>query len=269
MSYEGRRTRRRIISAAALGVAALALSGCMRMQVDAAVTENDTINGTVVMAMSDEVLALAGDSADDIWGDNDFEDAEGATVEDYAQDGFTGKKYTFKDTPLADFGSEGMSITRDGDEFVVDGNLDMTDLGEDMQGMEGFMESLDVSVSFTFPGKIIEANDTATVTGNTVSWKAAPGEANLLQARASATSGSSLPIGLIIGIVAAVVVVGAVIAILLVNRRKDQGAPVEAAPVDGVPAEPVYAPAAEAVAPAEPVAVPEPPAEPAAEEPKE
>ena len=264
MSYEGRRIRRRIISTAALGVAALALTGCMRMQVNATIGEDDTVDGTVVMAMSDEILALVGDQADDLWAESGFEGDEGVTVEDYAKDGYTGKQYTFEGTPIDEFSDADMSITREGDEFVVAGNLDMTDVtSEGMEGMEDMLDSFDITVSFTFPGAVTESN--GDIKGNTVTWTPQPGEANPLEARASAiaSGSSSAPIGLIIGIIAAVVVIGAVVAILLVNRRKATGAPAEAAAVEAAPAEFGYAPAAEAAAPAEAVA----PVEPAAEEP--
>ncbi len=239
MSYEWRRLRRPVILSAAVAVAALALAGCMRMQVDATVTEDDTVNGTVILALADSVLELAGDEADGLWEESGFEGDEGVTSEDYAQDGFTGKKYTFADTPLSEFSDQDLSITREGDEFVVDGNLDMSDMGsedlEGLPGMEGILDSFEITVAFTFPGEVVSSN--GTVDGNTVTWEAQPGQPNPLEARAKASASSPLPLGLILGIVGAVVVVGAVVAVFLVTRRRRRGAPAGAAPVEGAPVE--------------------------------
>ncbi len=64
---------------------------------------------------------------------------DGATESDYDEDGFIGKKYTFENQPLDSFqnsedGSD-ISITREGDTFVVDGTWDTEDT-QDTEGMD-------------------------------------------------------------------------------------------------------------------------------------
>ena len=54
---------------------------------------------------------------------------EGADVEvtDYNQDGYVGKVYTFTGAPISSITDQGdLSITHEGDTFVVDGNLDLS-----------------------------------------------------------------------------------------------------------------------------------------------
>lgn len=250
MTHQERPSRGRFMSLALLGAAALTLSGCMRMQVDMTVAEDDTVDGTVVFAFQESILELMGDDADSLFAEMDFESDQGVTVADYEQDGFVGKEYTFAATPLADFNSDGgLTITREGDEFVVAGQMDLQgDSGEEVPGMEGMLDSFDISITLAFPGEVTSSN--GEITGNSVTWKPVYGEANPLEARAGATGGGS-GLGLILGIVAAVVVIGAAVALVIVNNtKKKAGVAAAAAPAAGIV--PEFTPLAP-VAGAEPV----------------
>lgn len=244
--------RRRLASLALVGGLALSLSGCLRMHVTMEVNQDDTVDGTMVFAIQDSVLALMGDEADGLFDEMDFDNDEGVTVADYAEDGYTGKTYTFARTPIAEFSSEDLAITRDGDEFVVDGTMDMTDMGGGGE-VEGVTDSFDMRISFTFPGEVTESN--GEVDGTTVTWTPVAGDANPLTARAKASSsGSSLSLPVVLGIVAVVVVLGAAVLLLTLNRRRQTPAPADesAAPAGAAPVAPAAAaPAAGAIPPAE------------------
>ncbi len=91
---------------------AAALAGCFRLEVDVTVEDDGAGSFSMLAAMSDQMLAMAD-------GDNPFLEAqaavdpaampEGAVVESYAQDGFTGTRWTF---PFAAGGDVGASIDR-------------------------------------------------------------------------------------------------------------------------------------------------------------
>lgn len=217
-----RRAWRRLSPVVAVGALVLALSGCMRVTMDLTVNSDDTVDGTVVLAVSDSLISLMGDEADSLWQDGGFEGEPGVTTEDYAADGYTGKKFTLAKSPLSEVGDQDMTITRVGDEFVVSGQLDLTEASTedlDMPGMQGILDSFDVRVSLTFPGEVVASN--GTVTDHTVTWTPRMGQENPIEARAKATAGSSglLP-WIFLAAVVAVLVVGAVVTVALVLRRR-------------------------------------------------
>ncbi len=125
---------------------------------------------------------------------------EGATQEPYAQDGYTGTKITYADQPIAQLdtgAADSISVTREGDDYVVSGSMDMT--GEEFNPDTGdaatdemsrqMMEGLDIKIAITFPGEVAESN--GEVDGNTVTWTPVVGEVNEMTARGSALPGGS------------------------------------------------------------------------------
>lgn len=166
--------------------------------------EDDTFDGSVVMAFSDELATSMGSDPQELWdqmgSEMESELPEGATQEPYAQDGYTGTKITYADQPISQLSSAGadsISVTREGDEYVVSGSMDMT--GEEFNPDTGdatsdeltqqMMDSLDIKVSITFPGEVAESN--GEVDGNTVTWTPVVGEVNEMTARGSAVAGGA------------------------------------------------------------------------------
>ncbi|HEX5936555.1 MAG TPA: hypothetical protein VFZ75_02520 [Actinomycetota bacterium] len=228
------------MAARVLGVAALALllAGCFRVDMDVEVSPEDTVSGTAVIAVDESLVELSGQSADEIFSDVDSSDLpEGASFDDYSEDGFVGQQITFEDVPLEEFTSsdtlsgsglgEELSIVREGDEFVVTGALDMS--GEQFTGTDipqQFLENFEFTISITFPGEVTQS--TGEVDGNTVTWEPKVGENTPIEARASAIPSASSP-WLIIALVAlGAFLLGAVV--FLLTRRR---AAVPAGPVDG------------------------------------
>jgi hypothetical protein len=237
------RTRRlgRVLGATSL---ALLLAGCFRVDMDVEVSPEDTVSGSAVIAVDESLVELSGQSADEIFSDVDSSDLpEGASIDDYSEDGFVGQQITFEDVPLEEFTSsdtlsgsglgEELSIVRDGDEFVVSGALDMS--GEQFTGTdipEQFLENFEFTISITFPGEVTES--TGEVDGTTVTWQPKVGENTRIEARASAIPSETSP-WLIIALVAlGAFLLGAVV-FLLTRRRAAAPA---AGPVDGDAAPP-------------------------------
>lgn len=190
------RSRLPVIAGGAL--IAVALSGCMKIDMALDLKSDDTIDGALTFAMTQEVADLSGTSIDELvkeaedglLGDKDA--PENATVTAYDDGTFIGTTMTFTDAPLATFddpeGTDGLVVERDGDDFVVTGELDLTDLDSEMMEMVSGPEA-DVKIAVTFPGKVSDHN--GTLDGTTVTWDAKPGEVTELTARGSAVEASS------------------------------------------------------------------------------
>lgn len=213
------------------------------------INSDDTIDGSIIMAFSDEVAEMLGTDPEALWADagSDFESdfPEGATQEPYAQDGYTGTKVTFVDIPLEEMSGTGdvdsLSITREGDEYVVSGAMDLSDTG-DMEGAESLMSGFDVRIAITFPGAVTEHN--GTLEGRTVTWEPAVGERTEISARGAASAGvlggaasSWLPIVVGVLVLAAV---SAVIAVVVTSRGKRSAAAASGAGAPAYP--PAYPP---------------------------
>ncbi|MDR1824728.1 MAG: hypothetical protein LBR27_05270 [Bifidobacteriaceae bacterium] len=206
--------RRALAAVATLAVVALGAAGCMRMNADFVINSDDSVDGSMVIAISDaaseELAASMGMTVDQMWDSagmspEDFTAEMAASLGDdiastepYSQDGYTGSRYIFLPMTLDDLGgtsAEDLSLVHQGDEYILSGNLDMTD--EDLSMYEsdpttaGMMDSMEINFSFTFPGPVLSSN--GVISGNTVTFPITYGEINTLEAVADA-SGSVAPI---------------------------------------------------------------------------
>ncbi|WP_148058861.1 LppM family (lipo)protein [Bogoriella caseilytica] len=210
------RTRRGIAAAIAVLLTAT-LSGCFRLHMDAETTPEDTVNAVVIAAVSDEVRQamdatsmfgdlgdlseMLGDSAGLIGSMDPADMLPPATSEEpYSADGYTGSILTYENVPFEDFSFEGFEISREGEEHVVRGQLDLggsglSDLTEGMlseltEGLPipgGMLSGLggggyDIEISMTFPGRVEQ--HTGELDGTTVTWEAT--SSTEIYARASA-----------------------------------------------------------------------------------
>ena len=173
-------------------VLALALSGCVRFVSDLEVSEANTVSGEYIVAVetgTGENLGLTDQEvAEELWGDTGLGAAlTTETSTPYSQDGYTGVRITFTDEPLAAFAptSQHWGIKRDGDEFVVSGEVSGGSLTGDTDAAEGDDTATtepdpsptvgmddasppDVRVTLAFPGPVTSAN--GAISGRTVSW---------------------------------------------------------------------------------------------------
>jgi hypothetical protein len=196
------------------------------------VNEDDTVDGSMVLALSQAEANSLKDmdmDVDDLFGQLNDPSSSGfgdgkTEIRDYNQDGMTGKELIFQGSSLASMTEEdgGISITRDGDDYVVSGNMDMSDQEGGLAG--GLMGgAFEVSLAITFPGPVKESN--GEISGNTVTWKPKMGEANSLTARAaSGPSGPSTLSWILMGGGAALLVVAAVVVALARSRKKKAAA---------------------------------------------
>jgi hypothetical protein len=276
---------RRLLGAAALTLAAAGLTGCMKMDMQFDLQSDDTVDGTMIVAVSTELAELTGQSPEDLADQMTSEmvpldEGEGEwSTEPYDDGEFVGSEITFEGAPLASMAEgatdESLSIVRDGDEFVVSGEMDLTDTtgsAEDPM-FAGMMDSFDIRIAVSFPGAVSEHN--GELSGNTVTWVPVFGEVLEISARGSAIEGgggSGLPWLLIGGIaVGLLVILGLVLFFVLRSRKSSTPAvaPGYPDPAMGYPAQPVdpgqpaWTPDT-AAPPAPPVETYQPPVPPAA-----
>ncbi|WP_125772815.1 LppM family (lipo)protein [Antribacter gilvus] len=189
------RTRR---SAAAWVLAALTLllSGCIRADVDVVLNPDDTAGSTLVIAVEDEFADSTGREAKDVLKDalrGKGDPERGAErTEEYVEGGYTGTRYVYPVGPLASLPeTAGLPVTvvRDGDDYVVDATVDLTEDALNIRGVRA-EDVLTVTLRVTFPGPVAEAD--GTVAGTTVTWTPPVGEVSTIHARGSAVDPASV-----------------------------------------------------------------------------
>ncbi len=184
-----------------VAVLAVALAGCLKFDMDLAVSSDDTVDGTMILAVDRSLVELGGGQLDDLVADAGPlpEGLEGVTVEPFEDDDHVGQEYRLDDVPLEALAEGGdpdaLRIVRDGDVFRVSGAMDLTqgmtpgtdDLGDLGLDPSVLLSDLDLRIRLTFPGEVLESN--GTVDGTSVTWEPVVGQANELTAVARADAG--------------------------------------------------------------------------------
>lgn len=194
--------QRRLASVLVAVLGLFVLSGCIRADMELTVGPDDTVDGTMLMAISSEFTesleGILGDGVDpeDLLAESGGIDEEllagidgDVQVEPYDEGEWVGEKVTFSNVTLEDFNQSleqdaspgqggSFSLTREGDTYVFDSTFEL-DGGEeqDLESapaemrklFERFAEEAEVRFSVTFPGEVVETN--GEVDGTTVTWE--------------------------------------------------------------------------------------------------
>jgi hypothetical protein len=211
---------RRLRALAALALS-FALAGCMKVDAQVAISADDTVTGSIVMALDKRLAPLTGKSEEQLVSGISLKPddiARGTTVEPYQDASFVGRRYVFKDVPLREFhGTDQVSVTlaHDGRTYLLNGVADLRTVNLTDPAVQRFASLFSFSVSVTFPGKVVESN--GTLSGRTVTWTPKAGESLPMHARAETSGFTWLPWALGLGVF--VVVVATVIGVVLFSRR--------------------------------------------------
>ncbi len=204
---------------------ALVLSGCLKYDLTLVVSQDDTLDGTLIVAVAREFAV-----GEDIFGQSgDPTPSQGTvTKEAYEDADYVGSRYVISGVPISEIdalsadSSTRFSLTHEGDEYLLDASLDFNLGNTDAVPLDSFT----AIVSMTFPGAVTESN--GTIQGNTVVWtQLRPDADNTLTARASAIgngeagSASDSGIGWWIWALGGVglLLAGGLVALLLRGRR--------------------------------------------------
>jgi LppM domain len=230
---------------------AIALAGCVKLDVDLTVASDDTVDGTVVIAADKKALQAAGQDPDTLYATlaASLPSGAGITKQKYDDDGFAGVQLTMTDVPMAglpDLGPAGrLQLSRSGDEYQFDAVLNLgTDATTGISIPEGLTTKPELRVSVTFPGEVTATNGEKD--GTTARWTPTLGQQNELTATALATGGAaaggdSSSGGLIlVAVIGGLAVTGAAAALFLTRRRElSRPVPLTPLPSDTEPPPPL------------------------------
>lgn len=206
-------SRLRTLPLLGLVLAALALSGCARVQAALAVQPDDTVTGQIVVATPETspddkgpAITLPPDLTSDV------------DVSEYRQDGYTGSvlrfdELTFEQTAklaqaAGPIGSKvRFEIRRAGSRVLVGGAVDLTTVSVDRA---------DFQLKMNFPGQVVESNGDAD--SSEVAWTFTPGEVGDFSAVVTYPDPQApSPVNWTLGLAAMVALASA--AVVLVARR--------------------------------------------------
>ncbi len=208
-------------------LAAFALTGCMKLEMDIAISEDDTVTGSLIYAVETELLKkIPGKTPAQAIKDVLAQLGSmppGTRSEPYQDDKYFGHKVIFDKMPLAEFNRKdgtGPKIVHSGGlyTFTLNGDTATMDLGPDL-GYYDILNNTEVRISVAFPGRVIERDNLATLDGQTVSWRVKMGSKH--QFKAVSEEPASFPWLLVAGVstIFGVLVVIGIVALALRGRR--------------------------------------------------
>jgi hypothetical protein len=208
----------------------LSTAGCMKLDMQLTVTNNDTVNGQVTLAFSKALVEYAkqnGGNTDLFKSNGMFSDQLGVTNKPYSDSEFEGTTYYVAGVPLKKFASKSAStslkIVRDGDNIVVSGELDSSggqtgiDDAKNNPLTAEFFKNSSVKVAITLPGEIKQTNGVRQ--GNKITWQGQLGDKLTFQAIAYSPKGINPVVVSVVGGGVVLVAAGIVLYFALKKRK--------------------------------------------------
>jgi hypothetical protein len=161
----------------ALIIAAFALTGCMKLDMDLSIDgRSDTLSGRFIVAIDKNLLTLNGKTPEEAYAASERglrELPAGSRSEVYDDGRFYGRKIIFERYPLAEFNRQNPSGSISHEDgkyiFTMDGSNPVAD--STPAALATALANLEITISVTFPGKVIEHDRQSTVQDRTVIWK--------------------------------------------------------------------------------------------------
>ena len=188
----------------------LALTGCVRAQVDLTVTENRTVEGTVLLAWDkgflEQVDRDPAEAQQEILDDLTDDAPDGMTCEAWEEAEFIGSACVLDGVSLDDINEaeafdQRLTLLVAGDDVVLSAVVDLDEVPTDNPDL---LDTFDVSVRFTFPGRVSDAS--GSIDGTSVTWEPQPGERTELLATAELMPGQAAPFPAWIAVAVTVIV---------------------------------------------------------------
>jgi hypothetical protein len=199
---------RRALSAVSVALAAMvALSGCVRADLDARISKEGTVRGVFVLAFSNEVLAFIGQDRASVLREvraAASTQTTGVRVEVVDDGTYVGERIIFEDIPVEDFGPTvaalakstgpiGESVAQDfklekvGNRWRFFGTVDLSGDKFAVSAENGAdpnmpKRTFKMAMKLTFPGRILARDRYAKVKGRSITWTPKLGEIMQMQA---------------------------------------------------------------------------------------
>ncbi|WP_309073625.1 LppM family (lipo)protein [Paenarthrobacter sp.] len=204
----------------------LALTGSVKLNMSVTVNNEKSVDYEVVYAIQKSVLGEK--SFDEFMesngsGSRQMDIPDGATVVDYEDEKYKGKRITAANLDPAKLAESSSSespfeLKKEGDFYVISmGGVTGAENGDASSSAMAKSMFDEASVKFTFPGKVVEAKG-ATVDGNSATFDMLSVNESVVQAKAEANAG--IPMWIIWILVTVLVVAAALILLFVLLRKK-------------------------------------------------
>ncbi|TDW23177.1 LppM family (lipo)protein [Kribbella kalugense] len=211
------------VRAALVVVACLvALSGCVRLDADLKVGSNETVSGTMKIGVDKQLLQSSGESLDKVRQQIESgikqTTTQGVTCKSYEDDKYVGSNCTFESVPFDKMGSssgDGVGFRKDGDKVMV--TVKAGDLGTVPSG-----STPEVNFKITMPGKILEHDDGAKISGRTATYDSLD---KLGKVSLTSEAGGGFPTWALILIIVLVLLAIAAVVFFILRSRRAKGQP--------------------------------------------
>ena len=230
---------RKLRALTALIIAAFALTGCMKLDMDLSIDgRNDTLNGSFIVAVDKNVLTMDGKSAEEGYAKTEAglrELPAGTRSEVYDDGRFYGRRILFERYSLVEFNRQNpsASIVHEGDKYVF--SMDGTNpvASSTPAQLVTALANMEITISVTFPGKVIEHDQQSILQDRTVIWKMKLADFRAIRAVSQEESGFPWMLAAIVtGLFGTLVVAGILVMALRMNRKPT---PVSAPPTSPLP----------------------------------
>lgn len=222
---------------AALLLAAVMLTGCVKIDMDVTVSkESDTVTGSIIVALEKALLTIGGESPDKAFSKANMDTGAlppGSRTEVYDDGKYYGKRIIFDKVSFADFNksskesADAPKLVHEGGKYTFSMTVNATpataSLGAASAAVANALANVEMKFAITFPGKVIEHDSHAKTEGNTARWSLKLNES--YQLRAVAEEPQNIPwlvISIAGGLFCLLLVVGAVIFAIRMTRRPRQ-----------------------------------------------
>ncbi|WP_328998949.1 hypothetical protein OHA18_31460 [Kribbella sp. NBC_00709] len=209
------------VRAALVVVACLvALTGCVKLDADLKVGSNETVSGTMKIGVDKQLLQSSGESLDKVREQIESgikeTTTQGVSCKSFEDDKYVGSNCTFESVPFDKMGSssgDGVGFRKDGDKVMV--TVKAGNLGSVPSGSQP-----EVNFKITMPGKILEHDDGAKISGRTATYDSLD---KLGKISLTSEAGGGFPTWALILIIVFVLLAIAAVVFFVLRSRKRKG----------------------------------------------
>lgn len=210
----------RVRAALVIVACLIGLTGCVKVDGDLKVGSNETVSGSMKIGVDKQLLQSSGQSLDKVRQEIEksikSSATQGVTCKSYEDDKYVGSDCSFDSVPFDKMGGaseDGVGFRKDGDKIKV--SVDGGNAGSNLPSSGSQPQ---VNFKITMPGKILEHDDGAKVSGRTATYDSLE---KLGKISLTSEAGGGFPTWALILII--VVVLLAILAVLFFVLRSRKG----------------------------------------------